>query len=652
MSNPYRFLFSPLQIGSVKIKNRIMYAPVCTNLAAPDGTPTDNLIAYLEERARGGAGLIIPGYAFIDDLASKANFNQIGAHKDGMVPKLFRVAEGIHAHGAHTFLQIAHGGRRSQSRIMGQQPVAPSAVEMPGNPELARELTQEEIADIVQAFAQAARRAQMAGFDGVELHGTHGYLIAQFLSPHTNRRTDRYGGDLNGRLTFALEVIAAVRATVGNDFVVGMRLTADDMLGGRGHTLDDTLVMAPKLAGAGLDYLSISIGTGEPGPGATSSHPCYVTPGPLVEMAQAVQKVVDIPVAVVGSILHPDQAEQILAQNAAQIIAMARPLIADPYLPNKAQTGQQDLIRPCIRCNECLNHLRSGRELRCSVNANGGLELRPPGAPASKPKRILVAGGGPAGIEAALLASEAGHWVTLYEASGELGGALIPAGRPGFKQELVRLRAFLINSLQKSGVATKLNTPLTKAEVLAQNPQAVIVATGTTPVHPHVPGNDLAIFTDAIEVLNAKPQPGRKTVVIGGGLVGCETALYLAQAGEHVTLVTRRMQAELVPELPGPNRYYLLQGLSETGVKIIEKADLAAVQAEGAQLLLADQQFTIPADMVVNARGAEAQNELYEELRAALPADVPVILIGDAAGGGDIFFAIHSAAGAVRALAR
>lgn len=603
-------LLEPTKLGAIYVKNRIVMPPMCTRLARPDGSVTKELINYYEERAKGGVGLIIVEYSFIDEKESRAAICQLGAHSDHMVPGLSELAETIKAYGAGAILQIAHGGRQTTPEIMKHQPVAPSAIPCKVTGVLPRELTIAEIEEIEDAFALAANRVKRAGFDGVELHGSHGYLICSFFSPYTNKRTDKYGGSTENRAKFALEIIEKVREKVGRNFIVGIRISGDEFVSG-GLTLEETTKIARLLELGGVDYIHVSAGNFESAPHFVN--PMYFPRGYLLHLARAIKTHVNIPVIAVGS-LDVYTAEKALREGVADLVAFGRALIADPEIPKKIAENRIDDIIPCIRGNEgCLSRFFAGKAIRCEVNPSVGREREFYLKKADKKKKVVVIGGGPAGMEAARIAALRGHEVILLEKQDRLGGHLIEASTPQFKSDLRKLLSWLIKQVEKSGVMIKLNTEATPKLVKDLNPDVVIIAVGSE-FSTDIAGADQEFVATARDVLLGKKSLGEKVIVVGGGLIGCETALFIAkELGKSVIIL--EMLDQVLYDAEPLTSGALLGMLKESGVEI--KTGCFVKEIKPNCVVYEDKNWQIhelQADSVVLATGLQARKELIEKL--------------------------------------
>lgn len=641
----FEALFQPGQIGPMTVKNRIVMAPMSSRLSGIDGQVTDAMIAYYVERAKGGAGTIIVEYAYIDELESKAAVSQLGVQTDHHVTGLNRLAEAIQSYGAKAVLQIAHGGRQTDIGKMGMIPAAPSAIPDPllsntmGHPNWTRELDLDEIQEIIQSFAEAAKRTQMAGFDGVELHGAHGYLLAQFLSPFSNHRNDMYGGCLDSRARMPLATVDRVRSTVGKDYPLFYRLSGDEFVSG-GLTLEETKRFAQMLEEAGVNCLNISCGN------YASMHrfvpPIYFEHGYFTYLAEEIRKVVDIPVITVGAISEPEHANWLIEQGKADFVAIGRALIADPYLPVKAREGRIDEIRPCIRCNEgCINRFFKGRTMRCAVNPQCGREVHYGEiTEIDEPNRVLVAGGGPAGMEAAIVAAQRGHQVTLCEKEPELGGWLKDVIVPGYKYDIKRLLDNLRYEVYNHpNITVRTNNEVTPEMVREMHPDIVFVAAGSRSSMPEFPGSDRFNVVLGTEVYADRQQVGHNIVIAGGGMLGCEVAIKLSKQGKQVTLV--EMLDTVAWDVEPLTQMTLKEMLAEQGVKIITGHKLDAVNDRGAVIIDKDWKKTVlPADNVVVALGREANKEIVESLADTAPLIIP---IGDCVEPGDIGDCIQDA---------
>jgi 2,4-dienoyl-CoA reductase-like NADH-dependent reductase (Old Yellow Enzyme family)/thioredoxin reductase len=604
-------LFSEKKINQCVIPNRLAVTAMVTNLCNADGTTTDRYIAYHEAKAKGGWGLIITedyavnehamGYQYIGGLW---NDKQIESHK--------RLTDAVHKYDSKIFAQIYHAGRQSSSVVNGGiQPVAPSAIPCPWCREMPRELTIQEIEKIVEEFGDCALRVRKSGFDGTEIHGAHGYLIAQFMSPYANKRADKYGGCLDNRLRFVKEVYENIRSKVGKDFPVTIRFSADEAIQG-GRDISEARVLAKLFAEWGIDALHISTGVyGSHNKGIVS--PMYVPHAWTVDYAAEIKKIVTIPVFTVNRINDPRIAEEILEMGKADFIGMGRGSLADPDLPNKAKRGDLTSIRYCIGCLQCIGSLFLGGPLVCLVNPSLGREWEIDYTPASTSKSVLIIGGGPGGLEAARPAAIKGHRVSLYEKRGYLGGQFVSAAYPPCKGELATYIAWLRNELDKLGVKIHLNTEVIKELVQKEKPDAVIVATGGIPVKPPIKGIDKPHVVFAEDALLGKAVTGNNIVIAGGGEVGGETAAHLAMQERQVTIV--EMLPRILMELDTVNGFNLMKILNEYEVKQYTGTKVIEIMDDGVVVENSTGQFTIPADTVVLALGYKPDDKLVKELK-------------------------------------
>lgn len=514
----FQYLFTPLNIGGVTVKNRIVATPH-TTLLSTDHLIGDRHIAYYEERAKGGVGLIVVE-TLVVHASSQPLMNEAFAFDEREVPRYRELASAVHRHGTKIFAQIAHGGRQlidgsiSRLPLLGVSPVPLSVAS-----EVPHEMDEEEIQGIIDAFARSAGYVRAGGLDGVELHSSHGYLIQQFLSPLSNTRTDRWGGSLENRMRFALEVLKAVRRAVGDDFVVGMRLAADEFVPG-GLTTDDTQEIARELAASGLlNYISVSSGLGQT-PFLITSDMNFPQASQAYLAGLIKQAVGDLPVFASQRINDPLIAERILAEGQADMIGMSRALICDPELPRKAMAGQLEDIRYCIGCNQnCIGRIMQSKSVGCLQNPAAGHE-REWGIgtllEAPRRKRVVVVGGGPGGMECARILALRGHGVTLYEKAGELGGQINLITRVASRQEFGGVVRYLSRQVEKLGVDVRLNTEATKDLVSKDKPDAVVIATGAVPARPAIVGVENENVCDVTDLLAGKVQPGKRAVVIDG----------------------------------------------------------------------------------------------------------------------------------------
>jgi 2,4-dienoyl-CoA reductase-like NADH-dependent reductase (Old Yellow Enzyme family)/thioredoxin reductase len=541
------------------------------------------------------------------------NDEQIAPHRE--------LTERVHAAGARIFAQIYHCGRQTSSALIGAQPVSASALPCPVMGEVPHPLTTDEIAVIVEQFGDTARRAKEAGFDGVEIHGAHGYLIAQFLSSYSNKRTDEYGGSLPNRMRFALEIVANIRAKVGDDFAVSFRISGDEFVtGGRG--ILETKVVCQGLEAAGVDLLHISAGVYESAWAIIPS--LYTGYGWITDLAAAVKQVVSIPVQVVGRITRPELAETLVRTGQADLVSFARGALADPDLPRKYAEGRAHEIRECIGCNQgCITVLFGNQPIRCLVNPSLGHEGEQEIKPAATKKNVLVVGGGPAGLEAARGARLAGHDVVVHERQDHLGGNLLVGAIPPAKGELTSYITWLAEELDRLGVPVTLNSTVTIDLVAQASPDVVVLASGARHLRPDIPGLDSACVVEACDVLMGRAGTGQRVVVAGGGMIGSETAAFIASNGRAVTIVDQLPDIALEENLA--RRRSLLHYLEEHKVQAVVNATITRVHDGAVTVTQNGVERVLPCDTVVLALGMTPdEGEL-----AAIEQIADVRLVGD-----------------------
>jgi 2,4-dienoyl-CoA reductase (NADPH2) len=666
MSDP---LFRSFFIGSVELKNRIfmpaMHLNMCKNFMV-----TEQLIEFYRERAKGGVGLISVGYATIDELSgSPAN---IGAHLDEHLPGLTALAEAIHDGGAKAAVQLNHAGRYNSSLFLGgRKPVAPSPVLCRMTRETPKELEPEEIEATIRRFGQAAERVRRAGFDLVEILAGTGYLISEFLSPLTNQRTDRYGGSLENRMRFGLEVVDEVRRRLGSDMPILVRLNGNDFMEG-GIGPEDLLEFGVALERAGVDALCVNVGWHE------AQVPQIVTKvprGAFAYLARDMKKRVSIPVIASHRINDPKIARLLISENFCDMVAIGRALIADPWFPEKARTGREQEIVHCVACGQgCFDNLFKMKPVECLCNPRVGHEYAAQPAKTGQAKKVMIVGGGVAGMSAAIAAAEQGHLVSLHEQGLRLGGQLQLAGAPPGRGEFLVFGEDLARQLALHEVRVLLNSTVDGKTLAREQPEQLILATGGEPVTPAIPGVTGDNVVQAWDVLAGKVATGRKVVIIGGGAVGIETALLLAEQG---TLSGEELKFLLVNGAVGPEKLYqlategtkelvvvemadslganfgkstrwgMLQDVSRFGVKTLLQARVLAITDAGVRVEHGGREQLLPADTVILAVGTRAANPLE---KVAQELGIACQVVGDALTPGTVFEANHQGYNAGRAI--
>jgi len=636
-------LFEPITIGRLTLKNRIVMPPI-TTLYDYEGGPRFN--AFFAERARGGVGMItINLQALYPGRAGKSGWmpddsvlerGPLTINHDLYIPRLRQLTDALHEHDCNACVQLAVYGFWARGGYGAPaEELSPSGVKLdgpqyrPGLERLSfiregRPAKVEELHAIQRDVAAAAVRAVKAGFDAVQLQALGGNFISRFLSPLTNKRTDGYGGPLANRARMLMETLGAIKAAVGDRVPLLCRINGDDLLEG-GMRPDDYLPLVPMLEHAGVDAIDVMPGWYET---RRPVNQMCVPRGAFVYASEAIKKVARVPVSANIRITDPVLAERILEQGRADLIAICTPLMADPEWPLKAREGRLEDIRLCTGCCNCWSDLAgSRRPIGCSVNARAGMETAYIVTPAAVRKRVWIIGGGPAGMEAARVAAGRGHSVTLVERHAELGGQLLYAEIPPHKQEWRVFATYLTTQMRTLGVDVRLGTAITADEVIAAQPDAVVLATGASPARLILPGGDLPHVVSFLDVLTGKVEAGKRVVVIGGGCNGSETAEYLHETGRAVTVV--ELRAEMALDIDFWNRWVLLDRLEAAGMRMIVNAKPEAITPEGVRISVDGAVELIPADTVVYAVGARP----YNPLREALEGRVPVLkVIGD---GGD-----------------
>ncbi|MHA1941997.1 MAG: oxidoreductase [Candidatus Hodarchaeales archaeon] len=628
-----KYLFQPITIGDVEISNRIMMAPMNTRFGY-DGFVTDKLIDYYVERAKGGAGFICVEMGIVDyPIGSTAGKGMIATDDDKYVPGLIKLSSAIEKGGSVPMIELSHGGRYAHSALTGMQPVAPSPLRgMQGRGEMPRELTTEEVEDLVERFADSARRSAEAGFKGVLLMGSTGYLISQFGSPLTNKRTDRFGGKTPAeRATFIVEIIKNIRKKLGVQYPVIYKISADEYMDG-GTVLEDAQIMAKRAEQAGASVIHTWAGWHEsPKP----MLPMSVPRGAFVYLAEAMKKIINVPVMTGGRINDPRLASDIIRDGRADLVHFGRPFLTDPYFPKKAMNGEFEDINMCIACCRCFDAMTTRGPVVCSVNAGLGKEGEKL-EKAEKIKKILIIGGGPAGMEAARVVALRGHTVTLWEKNDQLGGNLITASLAPHKEETNCLTQYLSHQMKKLNVNIQLNKEATVDSVLKENADEVIIATGATAITPDMPGINSKNVVMALDVLKGTVSTGDNVVLVGGGMIGCETAELLKSNGKDVSIV--EMLPKIARDVGPATRWSVTMRIARWGIKQYTSSKVIRIVDEGVEIERDGRIQTINADTIVVAAGMESNNKLLNGLNEKLPN---IHTIGDSSQARRMLNAIH-----------
>jgi 2,4-dienoyl-CoA reductase-like NADH-dependent reductase (Old Yellow Enzyme family)/thioredoxin reductase len=604
-------LFTPFTIKNIKLKNRIVMPALASFLIGDDGSISDATVEHYRRRAAGGPAMVITEACAVSPEGVVSN-HQARIYDDRFIEGLSKLASALKAAGSVLALQIHHGGRQTSIKVIKRKPLAPSPLPCPTIRGDVEPLSIEGIQQLVKQFGDGAHRAYQAGFELIEIHGAHGYLVNQFLSGFSNIRQDKYGGTVAARARFAKEIVEEVRGRLGPEYPISFKISSEEHVDG-GLTTPESIEILKILVGAGIDIVQVSAGND-----VTAEwicQPMFMEQACLVPAAAQVKQALDIPVMAVGRINDPQIANDIIAQAKADIVCIGRGLLADPEMPLKAQQGRLDEIRTCIACNTCMESIFKKGRIECLVNPTMGREKEMAFIPTQKPKKIMVIGGGPGGLNAAWVAAKRGHDVHVYEKRKELGGQLVPGSMPGHKSELRSLIQFLTKQAALFGVQCHLNYEVTAEDIQAIRPDLVILATGSLPLLPEVEGieNDIALTYE--DVLNNEPAGFKNVVVVGGGPTGLELALFMSERGCTVTVI------EILPKagkgLEAMTKKIILSRLKRNRAVILTSTRLLKIEGNGVKVADPDglDRF-IEADKVLVAIGTRPNNQLYDRIKS------------------------------------
>ncbi|RJW49014.1 FAD-dependent oxidoreductase [Clostridiales bacterium TF09-2AC] len=632
----YPNLASPITINGVTFKNRIFGAPMSNPELDPDCHMREEDIAFHANRGRGGLASVCIGLGIVEAVG-RSHTKEVILYDDLSLPSLKRMANEFHKHNCMATMELAHGGKFGAAR---SHSAAKSTLIGP-NDELnaqgvpVKAMTEEQIEETATAFGSAARLVKEAGFDMVLIHGGHGWLLGQFASPYFNKRTDRWGGSLENRMRFSLLVIEKVREAVGPDFPIEFRMSGSECIPG-GYDIDEAVEMAKMIDGK-VDIIHVSAGIHENNDVFVITHPSMFTEhGCNVQYAAEIKKHVKTPVAALGGINDVDMMEEIIASGKADIIEVARQSLADPYFPEKAFSGRKDDITQCCRCYSCFFNYLSNRNYCCAFNPVIGDELEHKyGIPATTPKKVVVVGGGPGGMEAAVTAAQRGHSVTLYEKNNRLGGQIVHEQHIPFKKDMYHFIEVLAKRCEDAGVDIHLNTEVTPEEVAAMGADVVMTAVGAKPIIPQIPGINSAKVVGLKALEGRQPSVGQKVAILGGGLVGSEVAIYLDMIGKDVTVV--EMKDTWASDAYWMHKVAMDKYIRDSRIDIKVNTTAREITDAGIVCNTPDGEILIEADTVLLAAGMKADRASADEFLNTAPR---VFEIGDAIKAGRVVEAV------------
>ena len=640
----YEKLFEPGKIGTMTIKNRGVMAPMGSNLAGNDGNATDRQIKYYQARAKGGIGMIVNEYTGVDDVDSMPSVNYYRVAGDQNIAAAEALVDAVHMYDCRIVAQLHHAGSTSNPAYTGRDNIAPSAVPIADGKPMPREMTPEDIKRVQGKFINAAVRCQKAGYDAVELHGAHGYLLTQFFNRYYNRRTDEYGGSIENRCRFIAEIIAGIREKLGPKYPILVRMCGDEMTPIEGFfDLEEGIEIAKYLESLGIDAIDISMGSSRNAD--ANCEPFSYKPGWKKHVAKAYKEALNIPVIATNTIKDPDFAEQLLEEGVCDFVAMGRSQLADPEFMNKAKAGKADQIRRCIGCLYCRERiLGAGLPIRCSVNARTAREIEFPASELRKDgegRTVAIIGAGPAGMEAARVLALRGYKPVIFDKADKPGGTLNIADKPPLKDKITDMVAGMKEELDTMDVCWRLGEEATAEKVKKLDPAGVIVACGAQPVIPPVPGADAPNVVTAEDVITGKAKAAGKVVIIGSGLTGLETAEMLLADGSTVSDVSiMEMLPQIGPGIFGAILNDEMSRIKPYGPHLYPGHALVSIQDGSVTVkeLETDKQFDIEADTVVMAAGIKPRADVVEAFREAFDK---VLVAGDARKGGRIATAVR-----------
>lgn len=601
-------ILAPIDIGPVTIKNRFVVPPMSNNYVLPSGSLSDRSYDYYVERAKGGFGLITIEATVVDKTA-KGGIRKHCLYDDSMIEGLKKVVDGCHQYGAKVSIQLQQAGPEGNAKAAGYPLKSASPIVAAAGKDVPLQMTTEQIYELIKIYGEAALRAKKAGIDVIEVHLAHGYLISSFISQQTNKRLDEFGGSFLNRMRLPRLIIEEIRKQVGNDVAISCRInSSDETLGGL--TVEDSKLIAKYLEDIGVDVINLS----------RSIHlrdeymwaPSPIHQGFNLDHARKIKESVNIPVIMVGRFNDPFLADQLITEGHCDLVAFGRQSIADPWLPNKARDGLFEEQIPCVACLQgCVGNMFVGQPITCLANPFVGYEAQLAFEKATTPKKVMIVGAGVAGLYSAWILAARGHQVTIHEATSELGGQMRLAAFPPGKGDITTLIRSYIVLCKKYGVEIKLNSKVTTKLVKEENPDAIVLATGAVPLVPSIPGIDKTVH--AVDVLAGKVSCGKKVLVVGGGLVGSETADYLGERNFDVTIMEQK--DKIASDISGEHRIYMMENYQRNGVTMITNATVKSFEDDGVVYSQDDKEISLTGfDTVVLALGAEAYNPLETEL--------------------------------------